>query len=43
MYSFSEFNNLQEGRAEDAQKSLGKVKKRQEVLDAHEKKTGKKL
>jgi hypothetical protein len=43
MYSFSEFNNLQEGRAEDAQKSLGKVKKRQEVLDAHEKNTGKKL
>ena len=43
MYSFSEFHNLQEGRAEDAKASLEKVKARQKVLDAHEKKTGKKL
>ena len=34
---------LEEGRAEDAQKSLAAVKKRQKVLDAHEKKTGTKL
>lgn len=34
---------LEEGRAEDAQASLAKVKARQKVLDAHEKKTGKKL
>jgi len=32
-----------EGRAEDAKASLDKVKARQKVLDAHEKKTGKKL
>ena len=32
-----------EGRAEDAKASLEKVKARQKVLDAHEKKTGKKL
>ena len=35
--------SLEEGRAEDAQASLAKVKARQKVLDAHEKKTGKKL
>ena len=34
---------VKEGREEDAKKSLDAVKKRQEVLDAHEKKTGKKL
>jgi hypothetical protein len=34
---------LEEGRAEDAQASLEKVKARQKVLDTHEKKTGKKL
>ena len=34
---------LEEGRSEDAQVSLAKVKARQKVLDAHEKKTGKKL
>ena len=34
---------LSEDRAEDAKKSLDKVKARQKVLDAHEKKTGKKL
>ena len=34
---------LEEGRAEDAKKSLEKVKKRQGVLDDYEKKTGKKL
>ena len=34
---------LEEGRAEDAQASLAKVKARQKDLDAHEKKTGKKL
>jgi hypothetical protein len=34
---------LEEGRAEDAKASLDKVKARQKVLDAHEKKTGKKL
>ena len=34
---------LEEGRAEDAKASLEKVKARQKVLDAHEKKTGKKL
>ena len=34
---------VDEGRAEDAQASLAKVKERQKVLDAHEKKTGKKL
>ena len=40
--SFSEFL-LSEDRAADAKKSLDKVKARQKVLDAHEKKTGKKL
>ena len=35
--------DVKEGRAEDAQASLAKVKARQKVLDAHEKKTGKKL
>ena len=39
----SALNDLNEGRAEDAKKSLDAVKKRQDVLDAHEKKTGKKL
>ena len=39
----SALNDLNEGRAEDAKKSLDAVKKRQGVLDAHEKKTGKKL
>ena len=34
---------MTEGRAEDAKASLEKVKARQKVLDAHEKKTGKKL
>ena len=34
---------LEEGRAEDAKASLDKVRARQKVLDAHEKKTGKKL
>ena len=34
---------MYEGRAEDAKASLEKVKARQKVLDAHEKKTGKKL
>ena len=34
---------MTEGRAEDAQASLAKVKARQKVLDAHENKTGKKL
>jgi len=34
---------VKEGREEDAKKSLDAVKKRQEVLDDHEKKTGKKL
>ena len=38
--TFAQFN---EGRSEDAKKSLDAVKKRQKVLDAHEKKTGKKL
>ena len=38
--TFAQFN---EGRAEDAKKSLDAVKKRQGVLDAYEKKTGKKL
>ena len=37
------FGVFTEGRAEDAKKSLDAVKKRQGVLDAHEKKTGKKL
>ena len=42
--SFEDFvSALNEGRAEDAKKSLEAVKKRQGVLDAHEKKTGKKL
>ena len=41
MRSFGSFIN--EDRAADAKASLEKVKKRQEVLDAHEKKTGKKL
>ena len=40
LLTFRQFN---EGRAEDAKKSLDAVKKRQGVLDAHEKKTGKKL
>ena len=40
LLTFKQFN---EGRAEDAQKSLDKVKARQKVLDTHEKKTGKKL
>ena len=40
LLTFKQFN---EGRAEDAKKSLDAVKKRQKVLDAHEKKTGKKL
>ena len=35
--------NIDEGREEDAKKSLDAVKKRQGVLDDHEKKTGKKL
>ena len=39
----SALNDLNEGRAEDAKKSLDAVKKRQGVPDAHEKKTGKKL
>ena len=39
----SALNDINEGRAEDAKKSLDAVKKRQKVLDAHEKKTGKKL
>ena len=37
------FGQFCEGRAEDAKASLEKVKARQKVLDAHEKKTGKKL
>ena len=37
------FADIVEGRKEDAEKSLETVKKRQEVLDAYEKKTGKKL
>ena len=40
LLTFGQFN---EDRAADAQKSLAKVKDRQKVLDAHEKKTGKKL
>ena len=40
LLTFRQFN---EGRAEDAKASLEKVKARQKVLDAHEKKTGKKL
>ena len=40
LLTFGQFN---EDRAADAKASLEKVKKRQEVLDAHEKKTGKKL
>jgi hypothetical protein len=40
LLTFKQFN---EGRAEDAKKSLDSVKKRQKVLDAHEKKTGRKL
>ena len=40
LLTFGQFN---EGRAEDAKASLEKVKARQKVLDAHEKKTGKKL
>jgi len=39
----SALNDINEGRAEDAKKSLDAVKKRQSVLDAHEKQTGKKL
>ena len=38
----SALNDLNEGRAEDAKKSLDKVKKRQKVLDDYEKKTGRK-
>ena len=38
--TFGQFN---EDRAADAKASLEKVKARQKVLDAHEKKTGKKL
>ena len=41
--TFLTFKQFNEGRAEDAKKSLDAVKKRQDVLDAHEKKTGKKL
>ncbi len=40
LLTFRQFN---EGRAEDAKASLEKIKARQKVLDAHEKKTGKKL
>ena len=40
LLTFGQFN---EDRAADAKKSLDAVKKRQDVLDAHEKKTGKKL
>ena len=39
LLTFKQFN---EGRAEDAQKSLDKVKKRQKVLDKYEKDTGRK-
>ena len=39
----SALNDLNEGRAEDAKKSLDAVKKRQGVLDNYEKKTGTKL
>ena len=39
LLTFGQFN---EGRAEDAQKSLNKVKKRQKVLDKYEKDTGRK-
>jgi len=38
-----EGEQIDEGREEDAKKSLDAVKKRQGVLDDHEKKTGKKL
>jgi len=41
--SYKESIQFFEDRAEDAKKSLDAVKKRQKVLDAHEKKTGKKL
>ena len=41
--TFLTFKQFTEGRAEDAKASLEKVKARQKVLDAHEKKTGKKL
>ena len=41
--TFLTFKQFNEGRAEDAKKSLDAVKKRQGVLDAYEKKTGKKL
>jgi hypothetical protein len=41
--TFLTFKQFNEGRAEDAKASLEKVKARQKVLDAHEKKTGKKL
>ena len=41
--TFLTFGQFNEGRAEDAKASLEKVKARQKVLDAHEKKTGKKL
>ena len=40
LLTFGQFN---EDRAADAKASLEKVKARQKVLDAHEKKTGKKL
>lgn len=54
MYSFSEFHNLDEARrgpaapgkaekGEKAKASLDAVKKRQDALDKHEKKTGTKL
>lgn len=54
MYSFSEFHNLDEARrgpaapgkaekGEKAKASFDAVKKRQKVLDKHEKETGKKL
>lgn len=41
--SFGVINSLSEDKAEDAKKSLERVKKRQGVLDDYEKKTGKKL
>ncbi len=41
--TFLTFKQFNEDRAADAKKSLDAVKKRQSVLDAHEKKTGKKL
>ncbi|AOO06251.1 hypothetical protein RW260905_176 [Synechococcus phage S-RIM2] len=41
--TFLTFKQFNEDRAADAKKSLDAVKKRQGVLDTHEKKTGKKL